>query len=366
MAVIHGLNEPGRYLFRKAERENRAKKPPKPPAHPEQPEPPLNKKQEIAKGLQKANESVQAMSSAAASAATTASIIAAPGAAIAAAGGAAADQKMSQLVSGLAAKIGQFPAATLLNNALGLPHAHIKHPPSGPPPLPPIPLPPFGPIMLGTNLTVLINNKPSARCGDFGLNPTCGGIIPPLSAMYEIITGSSNVYIGGARAARSGIDITMHCFSMPSPKIPLKLGRLACIASKVGKVAGKVGAAAAKVGSVAGKVSTAASIATSFAEAEADDNAAMAAAIGQSTALMAAQAAADVAAAALTRMMGTDQPCIPPTGTPGMILSGSPNVLIGGFPLPSFSAIAQGLLKRVKGLNAKVGRGRGRGAGAGP
>jgi hypothetical protein len=27
-----------------------------------------------------------------------------------------------------------------------------------------------------------------------------------MSAMYEIMTGSSNVYIGGARAARSGID----------------------------------------------------------------------------------------------------------------------------------------------------------------
>jgi hypothetical protein len=97
------------------------------------------------------------------------------------------------------------------------------------------------------------------------------------------------------------------------------------------------------------------SIATSFAEAEADDNVAMASAIGLSVAMMAAQAAADSAAAAMTRMMGTDQPCIPPTGTPGMILSGSPNVMIGGFPLPSFSAIAQGLLKRVKGLKAVSG-----------
>ena len=58
--------------------------------------------------------------------------------------------------------------------------------------------------------------------------------------------------------------------------------------------------------------------------------------------MMAAQAAADAAAAAMTEMMGTDQPCIPPIGTPGMILYGSPNVMIGGFPLPSFSAIAQG------------------------
>ena len=66
--------------------------------------------------------------------------------------------------------------------------------------------------------------------------------------------------------------------------------------------------------------------------------------------MMAAQAAADAAAAAMTKQIGTDQPFIPPIGTPGMILVGSPNVMVGGFPLPNFSAIAQGLLKRVKGL----------------
>jgi hypothetical protein len=38
---------------------------------------------------------------------------------------------------------------------------------------------------------------------------------------------------------------------------------------------------------------------------------------------------------------------------------GSPNVMIGGFPLPSFSAIAQGLLKRVKGLKGSVSGGGG-------
>src|SRR5262249_32947196 len=92
--------------------------------------------------------------------------------------------------------------------------------------------------------------------------------------------------------------------------------------------------------------------ATSFAEAEAADDGAMAAAIGISVAMMAAQAAADAAADAMTKMMGTDQPCIPPTGTPGMILMGSPNVMLGGFPLPSCSAIAQGLMKRIKGLKA--------------
>jgi hypothetical protein len=67
----------------------------------------------------------------------------------------------------------------------------------------------------------------------------------------------------------------------------------------------------------------------------------------------------------LTKQIGTDQPFIPPVGTPGMILVGSPNVMIGGFPLPSFSAIAQGLLKRVKGLKFEAGGGGG-GGGGGP
>ena len=186
---------------------------------------------------------------------------------------------MSQLVSGMAAALGPFPAATLTGMALGIPHAHVKHPPSGPPPVPPIPLPPLGPILLGTNLTVLINSKPTARCGDYGLNPTCCGVVPPLSALYQIVTGSSNVYIGGSRAARSGIDITMHCFNVPSPKISIKIGKLAGIASKVGKVAGvagKVAGVAGRVAGVAGMVSQATSIASSFAEAEANDDAAMA------------------------------------------------------------------------------------------
>ena len=103
----------------------------------------------------------------------------------------------------------------------------------------------------------------------------------------------------------------------------------------------------------------ASAIASSFAEAEANDDAAMAGAIGLSVAMMGAQAAADAAANAMTKTIGTDQPEIPPVGTPGMILMGSPNVMIGGFPLPSFSAIAQGLLKRVKGLKVTGGGGGG-------
>ncbi len=361
-----GPGDRARPVFEQASTDKQAAKPSTPPAKPTEPAPPANLKKEIAAGLKKANDAAQAMNAAASKAASITSAIADPGSAIAGALGGAADEKMGQLVSGLAKALGPFPAATLTGLALGIPHAHVKHPPSGPPPVPPIPLPPLGPIMLGTNLTVLINNKPTARCGDYGLNPTCCGVVPPLSALYQIVTGSSNVYIGGSRAARSGIDITMHCFNMPSPKITIKLGKLAGVAGKLGKaakVAGKVAGAVGTVAGVAGKVAQATSIASSFAEAEANDDAAMASAIGLSVAMMAAQAAADAAAAAMTKMMGTDQPCIPPIGTPGMILMGSPNVMIGGFPLPSFSAIAQGILKRVKGLKVTGGGGGGGGVG---
>ena len=360
---IANIRDPGNFAFNKAAKDRHAAaKPATPPAQPTEPTPPPNLKQAIAAGLQSANAKAQSFASAASTAASYASTIADPGAALASAAGAAADEKMSQLVSGLAAAIGEFPAATLTGLALGIPHAHIKHPPSGPPPIPPIPLPPMGPIMLGTNLTVLINSKPTARCGDYGFNPTCCGVVPPLSALFEIVTGSSNVYIGGSRAARSGIDITMHCFKMPAPKMSIKLGKLAGIASKVGKaaaVAGKVAGVAGRVAGIAGMVAQATSIASDFAEAEAEDDAAMAAAIGLSVAMMAAQAAADAAASAMTNTIGTDQAMIPPVGTPGQILVGSPNVMIGGFPLPSFSAIAQGLLKRIKGLKVTGGGGGG-------
>jgi uncharacterized Zn-binding protein involved in type VI secretion len=363
-----GLNDAAKSL-QTAKDKAKAATAPGPPPKPNEPVPPADLKHAIAAGMQKANQGAQAINSAAQALSSATSVlgtVADPGAAIAGALGGAADEKMSNLVSGLSAALGEFPAATMTGMAMGIPHAHVKHPPSGPPPLPPIPFPPMGPVMFGVNVTVLINNKPAARCGDFGLNPSCCGVVPPLSALYEIATGSSNVYIGGSRAARANIDITMHCFHVPSPKVPVKFGKFAGVASKIGKVAGKITAAAAKVTGAIGSVSSAIGnvaqgidIVTSFAEAEADDDAAKAEAIGLSVAMMAAQAAADAASAAMTKQLGTDQPFIPPVGTPGMIVDGSPNVLIGGCPLPSFSAIAQGLLKRIKGLKFRSGGGGG-------
>jgi uncharacterized Zn-binding protein involved in type VI secretion len=103
-----------------------------------------------------------------------------------------------------------FPAAVLGSIAIGMPHAHFAHPPSLAPPAPPIPFPPIGPVLFGTCVQVLINGLPAARCGDLGITPTCFGL-PPI---FEVFTGSSKVFIGGARAARS-LDITYHCKPIP-------------------------------------------------------------------------------------------------------------------------------------------------------
>jgi uncharacterized Zn-binding protein involved in type VI secretion len=230
----------------------------------------------------------------------------------------------------IAKALPSFPAATLTSLAIGIPHAHTLHPPSGPPPIPPTPLPPIGPVMLGTSVQVLINGKPAARCGDLGFNPTCCGLPP----MFEIFTGSSKVFIGGSRAARV-LDITYHCKPVP-PAGAAARGTAAAMktAMKAVAIAGYV----AQVSAIAGDA---------LAAAESND-AAMSAALGMNAAMMAAQMAADAVAMAAGMAMGKDV-CVPP-GTMGAITVGSPNVLIGGFPMPTWMAIAKGLMKLVKGL----------------
>jgi uncharacterized Zn-binding protein involved in type VI secretion len=118
-----------------------------------------------------------------------------------------------------------FPAVRIGDFAFGFPHAHA-HPPNLTPPNPvPVPLPSFGPIIpipfLSGARRVLINGMPAARCGDLGIGVWCGGYFP----MYEIFLGSSNVWIEGARAARIGVDLTLHCvFSTPKPSdLPIGL-----------------------------------------------------------------------------------------------------------------------------------------------
>jgi len=228
-----------------------------------------------------------------------------------------------------------LPAAHLGSLALGMPHAHVAHPPSGPPPVPPTPIPPFGPVMFGTCVSVLINGMPAARCSDLGLGPTCCGL-PPI---YEVFTGSSNVFIGGARAARS-LDITYHCKPIPP-------------AGSAARGAATAMKAAAKGLMIAGLVAQGSSAAGDALEAVEADDAAMSAALGMSAAVQAAQMANDVLALAMGALMGKD-PCLPP-GTLGAITLGSPNVLIGGFPMPTWMNVAKGLAKGVKGLRARAG-----------
>lgn len=251
------------------------------------------------------------------------------------------DSGFASLTQSIAAAMPAFPAARLTSLVIGAPHAHVAHPPSGPPPLPPIPLPPIGPIIAGCSVQVLINGLPAARCGDIILNPTCCGL-PPLG---EVKTGSSNVFIGGARAARV-TDISMHCTPVPG-------GAGVRAAASAARTAVGV---AMKAMQVAGMVAQGLLIVGDAIEAAESEDPAMAAALGMNSAMMAAQMAADAAAMALAAAMGKD-PCMPPTGTPGAIVMGAPTVLIGGFPMPPMMAIAKGLLKAVKGLK---GRARGR------
>jgi hypothetical protein len=327
---------------------------PGPPAGAPVPSPPANTKQLVAQGVRDAADNYSTV-------AKYAGMVANPSGALLGAAAESMDEKLASLTSGISALLPSFPAATLGSVALGLPHAHYTHPPSGPPPVPPTPLPPLGPVLLGTCLQVLINSKPAARCGDIGLNPTCCGIPP----MYEIFTGSSKVFIGGARAARATFDITMHCKPSAGPggragamaaKLAAKsamIAKVAKAAAAAGRVAGKVAGVAGTVASAAGKAAQVSSLGADIAEAVAEDDAAMSSAMGLNTAMMAAQMAADAAAMAASAAMGKD-PVVPPTGTPGMILQGSPNVLIGGVPLPASMAIAQGLLKKLKGRRARV------------
>ena len=237
----------------------------------------------------------------------------------------------------------EFPAATMGSMALGFPHAHIAHPPSGPPPIPPTPIPPFGPILLGCSVQVLINGKPAARCGDLGVAPTCCGL-PPI---FEVFTGSSKVFIGGARAARA-LDVTYHCKPIP-PGGAATRGAVTAARTAF--------AAAAKGMLVASMAAQGLSAVGDGIEAVQSDDSAMSAALGLSATMTAAQMAADVAALAAGAAMGKD-PCVPP-GTPGAItVNTAGNVNIGGFPMPTWLNIAKGLLKGVKALRARRRSGR--------
>jgi RHS repeat-associated protein len=228
----------------------------------------------------------------------------------------------------------KFPAARLfVDLVFGWPHAHA-HPPNLIPPIPPIPLPSIGPVICAGAVSVLINGMPSARCGDVGFGVWCGGFFP----LFEVQTGSSHVFIGGARPARMLIDFTRHCV----PGVP-GLGKLG--AAMMAFSAGMSGLQIASSLTDMANADAAADSAESAAEAAAASASASAAAVGAGVAAL--QMAADLAAAALQAGMGKD-PAIPPGIPIGNFLTGSPNVLIGGFPMPGWMAVLRGLARLLQ------------------
>lgn len=234
---------------------------------------------------------------------------------------------IASATNGLSQLLPSFPAATMTSLAIGLPHSH-SHPPF-------TPLPPVGVILFGCSVSVLIDGLPAARCGDIGMSPTCCGFTP----MFEVFTGSSKVFIAGMRAARQ-LDVTMHCWPVAEW-------------TARGAVAALVAAAKAAmmVMLVAGLTAQVAGMVGDFIDAgEETNNAAMAQAETLAGTMMAAQLAADAVAMAVGALMGKDPAIGPPVGA---IAIGRPNVLIGGFPMPSGMQIAGRILmgaKRSKGL----------------
>lgn len=214
------------------------------------------------------------------------------------------DTAFASLTAPLAKLWFSFPAVTLGAMHIGIPHGHL-HPPSLIPPAPPIPLPSIGLTLGSGSITVLLGGMPAARAGDIGIAITCGSLAPP----FEIFTGSSNVFIGGARAARV-FDVTRHCN-------PMGLDTFGKVMGAAGVVAGAAGAIATGNGYAA------------------------------------AQAAADAAVLAVKLLVGKDLGVAPGWGA----LVGPPvsNVLIGGFPCPPIGDMAVGgLMKQLKKLKDAV------------
>jgi uncharacterized Zn-binding protein involved in type VI secretion len=203
----------------------------------------------------------------------------------------------------------------MMSLAIGLPHAHAPLPTA---------LPVFGTVLTGCCMSVLIRGLPAARVGDMGINPTCLGA--PLPG-FEIFTGSSNVFIGGARAARM-LDLTKHCWPPPPRWKP------AAAAAPVAAA----GNAVMQGMLVAGMAAQGAGVVADAIDAANTSDPALASAYALSATTGAAQLASDAAALAFAAMLGKN-PCIgSPTGT---IALGVPDVLIGGFPVPSGLALLQ-------------------------
>ena len=231
-----------------------------------------------------------------------------------------------------------LPALTLGAMHVGSMHGHL-HPPSLIPPAPMVPLPSLGVAQLASCASVLIGGMPAIRAGDMGVALTCVSLAP----VFEIGTGSSNVFIGGARAGRA-MDLTLHCNPMGGGAFMIGM-------AVAGAALGVLGAATSAMDSSASSdAEAAASAAGDAAAAEAAGAAAAGQALGAATS--AAQAALDVAALALMLMCGKDPGVGPGIG---MMVPLQAKVLIGGVPIPNWLDMAKDLFKAARRLARAVG-----------
>ena len=87
---------------------------------------------------------------------------------------------------------------------------------------------------------LLNHGLPAARNGDLGLAAWCGGYFP----IFEVMFGSSHVFIGGSRAARMLMDPTLHCLPDMFGKGKRMSGMTKAVAKAAAKEAAKAAAAA--------------------------------------------------------------------------------------------------------------------------
>ena len=247
---------------------------------------------------------------------------------------------IAKLTQGLSDALPSFPAARLyVDLVLGWPHSHPHPPTFG------FPLPSIGPVLAAGSRNVLINGWPAARCGDVGFGVWCGGYYP----LFEVFTGSSNVYIGGARASRRFIDFTMHCLpGLLKLKFLEKLKFLNGKGLAIGGALFTAGMGALGVAAAKGDQENYEEMAESAEdESDAKAAAAYAEAAGIEAGMAAEQTLADLAAMALSIGMGMD-PGITPFTCWGNFITGSRNVLIGGVPIPGFLSLLGGARKLTR------------------
>jgi uncharacterized Zn-binding protein involved in type VI secretion len=174
---------------------------------------------------------------------------------------------------------------------------------------------------------------PAVLNGALGVSPTCCGVSP----YYEVFTGSANVLIEGERAVRM-LDLTFHCQAAPRSGRHPRLRRTLHGAQHALHGEHKV----EDVADFAEQNAAAAGALRSARDCPAEREAAVEAVTMARTGEL-AERAQDQLGEAMSSLMGLDPAA--PAGTPGVLIEGAANVLIGGLPMPSGSAVVRGLLR---------------------